>query len=394
MERKQKNKEKGNGQGTIYKNSKTGLYVGQYFYNEKRISVYQKKSEKATDFKARFNKILIDINENMYVSKSSKTLGELLEETLEYKFNTNKIGERTYNRTKDTISLIKKSDTNIYKMPIQKITKKHLKTFFKTITKYSNSTIDKIFQLIHKAFKKAIVQKLIIDDPFLDEDEIFKPKSDKPNKIIEALTINEQKKLLKIFETKENDSFYKNIILLMLYTGMRIGEVLALNKTTDLDLENNYIHVTKTVTKDIDNKIVISNKTKTFDKNKFSNRTLKLNSIVVKILKTQLTTVDNIDNLLFYNNGIIVPTYVDFYLYRINKKYSICKHLSCHVFRHTYATRCIESGMSAKVLQKKLGHANISTTLDTYASVFSKFEDSEDEKYNNYIETEDLIINL
>lgn len=395
MVRNQKNKEKGNGEGTIYKSSKTGLYVGQYFYNGKRKSVYQKRNEKISDFKTRFNKILVDINQNAYVDKSSKTLGELLEEILEHKFNTNKIGERTYRRTKDTINLIKNNEINLYDMPIQKITKNHLKSFFANITKYSNSTIDKVFQIIRKAFKKALVQKIITEDLFLDEDEIYKPKSDKPNKIIEALTINEQRKLLKVFETDEKDSFYKNIILLMMYTGMRIGEVLALNRTSDIDFENQYIYITKTVSRNKENKIIISNKTKTFDKNKNSNRTVKLNPILVKILKLQLSnSVDNIDNLLFYKTGIVFPSTVDFYLHKINKKYNICNNLSCHVFRHTYATRCIESGMSAKVLQKKLGHANISTTLDTYASVFSKFEDNEDEKYNNYSKKEGLIINL
>ena len=51
-------KVKGNGEGTIYKSSKTGLYVGQYTINYKRHSVYQKKNEKIGDFKKRFNNIL------------------------------------------------------------------------------------------------------------------------------------------------------------------------------------------------------------------------------------------------------------------------------------------------------------------------------------------------
>ena len=41
--------------------------------------------------------------------------------------------------------------------------------------------------------------------------------------------------------------------------------------------------------------------------------------------------------------------------------------------------------MSAKVLQKLLGHENIETTLNTYTSVFDKFNKDENEKYNNYM---------
>ena len=44
-----------------------------------------------------------------------------------------------------------------------------------------------------------------------------------------------------------------------------------------------------------------------------------------------------------------------------------------HSLRHTYATRCIESGMPAKVLQKLLGHTDINITLNTYCSVFEKY---------------------
>ena len=56
--------------GTIYKSSKIGLYVGQYTINYKRHSVYQKKNEKIGDFKKRFNNILSSINTGTYIEKS------------------------------------------------------------------------------------------------------------------------------------------------------------------------------------------------------------------------------------------------------------------------------------------------------------------------------------
>ena len=56
------------------------------------------------------------------------------------------------------------------------------------------------------------------------------------------------------------------------------------------------------------------------------------------------------------------------------------------MLRHTYATRCIEAGMNIKVLQKKLRHKNIQTTLDTYDSVFDKFEGSEEDKLLIYLD--------
>ena len=52
---------------------------------------------------------------------------------------------------------------------------------------------------------------------------------------------------------------------------------------------------------------------------------------------------------------------------------SVYGRVDLHSLRHTYATRCIESGMPAKVLQNLLGHTDIRITLDTYCDVFQKY---------------------
>ena len=49
------------------------------------------------------------------------------------------------------------------------------------------------------------------------------------------------------------------------------------------------------------------------------------------------------------------------------------KRFSMHVLRHTFATRCIERGVSVKALQRLLGHANIATTLDIYVHVSDEY---------------------
>ena len=55
-------------------------------------------------------------------------------------------------------------------------------------------------------------------------------------------------------------------------------------------------------------------------------------------------------------------------LYKICDKAGI-KPFCMHTLRHTFATRCIERGVNPKSLQKILGHAQLSTTMDTYVHV-------------------------
>ena len=119
MERSQKNKEKGNGEGTLYTSSKTGLLVGQYCYNGKRKSVYQRKNEKTTDFKKRFNKIIVSINEGTYIGKSSETLETIIERHIEQKNKDGITSANSYKRDKETLEQIRKCCSNFIYKPVR-----------------------------------------------------------------------------------------------------------------------------------------------------------------------------------------------------------------------------------------------------------------------------------
>ena len=68
-------------------------------------------------------------------------------------------------------------------------------------------------------------------------------------------------------------------------------------------------------------------------------------------------------------------------------KYISSRDYSQHMMRHTFATRAIEAGISPKVLQHILGHADISITLDTYTDVFERFENDQLSLLNNYMKS-------
>lgn len=379
MERKnKKTKSVGNGEGSLYKDSKTGRYIFQYFYNGQRKKIKQKQNEKVSDFKAKVTEIKNSVNKNIYIDKDDITLEDVISKHIEYKHNTGITSDRTYLRNKDSLTHLKKCCSFLNK-PIQKITAIEIKEDLPKFTEYSQNTIDKDFELLKKGFQIAVNDRILL---FNVMDLISKPKSKKETIPVEALTIDEQKSLIDILNSTEHE--YNDAILLMLYTGIRIGECLALTYDS-INIKEGTLTIERTLTRDENDRVILGNKPKT-QKGKrtiiMSNQAL---SVATRIKNKP--KMPNIYNLIFYDNGFVTPSAINSYLHRINELNKIAPKLHNHMLRHTFATRCIEAGMSAKVLQAILGHSKISTTLDTYASVFDNFKVDENEKLEQYMKT-------
>ena len=398
MERKnQKVKSRGNGEGTIYYSETLQKWVAQYVEpSGKRKTLTQKKNEKVSDFKKRFTNIINDINNRTYIENVDTSLYNILKDYIDNKYKTGITSPRTYIRNSETLKLLEKCCKDFIYKPIQKVTvqeiRKSLPNFVElevhndktnedTIKTYSQNVIDKLYTLINKGFKIATSDR-IIQYNLMDNESIKKPKAKNQTEKVEALTIEEEKALINVL--KSSDHKYKNIILLSLYTGMRIGETLAITRD-NINLKSGTLIIEKTLTRDKNDKVILGNKTKT----KAGMRTIYLSDNAKEILKDICkTNITNIYNLIFFDydkNTFITPSEVNSYLKRLNEKYKICKDIHTHMLRHTFATRCIEAGVSAKVLQQTLGHKKIQTTLDTYTSIFEKFNKDENEKCNSYM---------
>ena len=211
------------------------------------------------------------------------------------KYGTNKVSARTHIRDLETVKQIENICSDIANMPIQKITVNHIGQVLLSLTVYSNNSVDKIYRLIRKAFKIALSDRIIPFDP-MENESISKPKSNIADKQVEALTLEEHKKLLSVLENQKHK--YKNAILLQLYTGMRIGEVLALT-INDIDYKLNTITISKTLTRDKNNKAIMGDTPKTEN----LKRTILMTAKVKELLEQmQNSRIANINGLLFYDN--------------------------------------------------------------------------------------------
>ena len=394
MEKKRKNKNvktRGNGEGTIYFSEALNKYVAQYVEPStgKRKTLTQRKNEGKKEFKDRFTKVMNDINQGTYVVTSKDTFISILENYVEQKHKDGITSDRSYGRELLTINQIKKTCNNFINKPIQKITVEDIEKSKDNMRDYANSVIDKIWLCINKTFQIAYSRRKISYNIMLDE-TLSKPISKKENKKIEALSKEEETRLINILNNEEQNHKYKNIILLQLYTGMRIGEVLALSNDC-IDLQNNLLTVYRTLTQDDNYKVKMGKHTKTYKKRTGvdnGKRTFPMNNntktIIIKILKNKTV---NINGLLFWDNKkntYITPTEINSYLNRINKKYNICSSsLHSHRLRHTFITRCVENGVFPKVIQNLVGHVEGSSiTNDIYTSISYDFMQEELKKLN------------
>lgn len=261
-----------------------------------------------------------------------------------------------------------------------------------SMTHLSNSSINKIFQQFNQAFKIAINKGYLMQNSMIN---VIKPKSYKQDKIVRALTVEEQQAFTDYILNKDiKKCKYRNVYLLQMYMGLRCGEALAIT-THDIDLKHKKINIHRTLTTDENNAVMMGNKTKTYA----GKRILPIPDFIYPYIVEQMqianNQINNEEKLLFkpLNKRYARRGNVNDELKKIFERYFNITDISTHSLRHTFGTRCIESGMAPVVVQRLMGHKDISVTLNTYTTVFDKFKENEIDKVNQYYLNENLIKN-
>jgi len=189
------------------------------------------------------------------------------------------------------------------------------------------------------------------------------------------LTTDEIKALVNVLNGREYHQKYADMVLVLSLTGMRYGELTAL-QLKNIDFQNNKIEITGNFDS--------VNKIKTLPKTTNSIRTIKASKTVMEAIQRQIARLSerfqplSSDDYIFCFERWNQPTTISCFI-QILKKYGkeagIDKNLTSHIFRHSHISFLAESGLPIKSIMDRVGHSNAKMTLEIYSHTTQDMED-------------------
>lgn len=353
------------------KKRKDGRLQKSFLFNEKRYYVYGKTPQELSEKEFEKRKKLEEGTED----RENPTLNSYYDRFTEYR--RNKIKEATircqFFQFRDCADIpVDKNGRTLGQMRIKEIKPYDILAVQAALekSKRSSVTINNCMAHLSHVFNAAVRDETINRNPCKCIERVKRTEKPARETIHRALS---QKETQAFFEAAKG-SYYENMFKLMIQTGIRVGELAAIN-AFDVDNRNMMLHINKTVTRDELGLYEIGDSTKT----ESGMRDIPLTTKALESIKAQKRMNRELfgtaaSGTLFQSlEGKILREYqVNREIKRICKAAEIEK-FTCHAFRATFATRFIEQRpQDYKVLSEILGHSNIKITLNLYTHVMQE----------------------
>lgn len=340
---------------------------------QKWFSGYRTKKDAQKDLA----RIVNELEQNIFVVPSDSTIAEFFESWLE---------QRSANLSATTITGYKSILKNhivpaLGALKLKDIKPLMLSDYYRVkLEVLSGRTVLHHHRLLRKALEDAKRWQLIANNP---ADNVEVPKAKKYRATI--LDLSEIKILLEALRGHEMEV----AVSLILFLGLRRGELLALS-WDDIDWDNKTVHIQKNLVVGDDGPTVKDPKTEE------SNRVIPISDSIIRLLKKQRVWQNENKMRLgsLYVDSDYIFTKEDGSLFHPGTfshnfgeflKASGLKSIRLHDLRHTNASLMLKSNIPAKVASERLGHSNISTTMDIYSQVLKDTEREVSDKIDDMI---------
>ena len=348
-----------------------GRYIGRFVYQGEKYTLYDRELKV---LKKKMADLKYEVEHGIYAKEENVILASWFNIWItEYKMNSVKFG--TIGSYTDCFNQWIKPTLGNKKL--KEIRGEHIQKLYNDMVKaeYARTTIELVSVVLNSIYKQAIKNGMVQRNPV---SLATLPRNTK-KKEQRVLSTEEQKIFMKYAEVNP----YFNVFKIALFTGMRSGELRAL-EWKDIDFKEGTISVSGTL-KFIKGKGYFKDAPKT----KTSERDIPMLEGVIQLLKKikiyqaeqRLKLGDKwkpqkgLEHLVFtaeFGEPVshsALNVEVKKIVARINQSDIDFTHMTPHALRHTFATRGIEKGIPPKVMQEILGHSSLSMTMDLYAHV-------------------------
>lgn len=344
---------------------KDGRYQYRYMCNGKRLVIY---ASSLKELREKVDDLKISKQQRENYVKGQITVFDMCKKFYETKHNLRKTTQSSYQNKLHNLKRYSFSQ-----MKIREVTTTDVKQWCIEQTEdYKFATIKNHLSMVRQAFQAACMDDILLKNPCM-----FSLSSIIAENSSNKYSLND-KEIEMFLNGLQPSSYYYNLALVLLHTGLRIGECLALT-IQDIDFEQRVLHIDKQVVLIYGKKHISTTKTSA------GIRIVPMDDVVFEVLQQTIQdhsptkyTLDGVTNFVFHFRGrLLAPENVRYHFHTCVDRYNATRtedmiqlpHITPHILRHTFCSKLAQSGINPKALQYIMGHASVEVTMGTYTHI-------------------------